>query len=147
MEMSFLESIGHIMTETGLKVLFSVVYDENIVPHMLSGKAIGRAIISHTLVELVLHALSAADIFDIYWPDNNAVDVNEEESIDQAQDRHKKDKRSDAILYLDSSEQQAHMHANTVSGEAMKLIDNLMKHEVDIADVESNENVKTLYSC
>ena len=29
----------------------------------------------------------------------------------------------------------------------MKLFDNLMKHEVDLADVESDETVKTLYSC
>ena len=29
----------------------------------------------------------------------------------------------------------------------MKLFDNLMKLEVDLADIESDENVKTLYSC
>ena len=40
MEMSLLDSIGHIMTETGLNVLFSVVYAENTVPHMLNGKLI-----------------------------------------------------------------------------------------------------------
>ena len=33
------------------------------------------------------------------------------------------------------------MHANAVAEEAMKLFDNLMKHEVDLANVES-ENVK-----
>ena len=63
MEMSFLGSIGHIMTETGLKDLFSVVYADNTVPHMLSGKAIARAIRAHELVELALHPLIAADIF------------------------------------------------------------------------------------
>ena len=51
MEMSFLDSIWHIMTETGLKVLFSVVYAENTVPHMLKGKVIARAIRAHTLVD------------------------------------------------------------------------------------------------
>ena len=39
------------------------------------------------------------------------------------------------------------MHSNTVAEEAMKLFDNLIKHEVDLADVESDENVKKLYSC
>ena len=35
------------------------------------------------------------------------------------------------------------MHSNTVAEETvMKLFDNLMKHEVDLADVESDENVK-----
>ena len=87
--------------------------------------------------------LIAADIFDINRPDNNAVDINEEESIDQAQDRHNMDK-SDGIITLDIKKQAPHMYSNTVAEEAMKLFDNLMKHEVDIADVESHEHVKTI---
>ena len=51
MEMSFLDSIGHIMTETGLKVLFSVEYAENTEPHMLNWKVIARAIRAHILVD------------------------------------------------------------------------------------------------
>ena len=51
MEMSFLDSFGHIMTETGLKFLFSAVNAENTVPHMLNGKVIARAIRAHTLVD------------------------------------------------------------------------------------------------
>ena len=84
----------------------------------------------------------AADIFDTNRPDNNAVDINEEASIGQAQDRHNMDKRSDAIITICINEQAAHMYSNTVTEEAMKLFDNLMKHEVDLADVESEENVK-----
>ena len=84
----------------------------------------------------------AADIFDINLPDYNAVDINEDKSIDQAQDRLNRNKRSDAIITLDIYEQTAHMNSNTVAEEAMKLFDNLMKHEVDLADMESDENVK-----
>ena len=91
--------------------------------------------------------LIAADIFDINQPDNNAVDINEEESTDQAQDVHNRDERSDAIITLDINEHAALIHANTVAEEAIKLFNNLMKHEVDLADVESDETVKTLYSC
>ena len=65
MEISFLGSIAHVMTETGLKDHYSVAYAENTVPHMLSGKVIASAIRAHTLVEFALHALIAADIFDI----------------------------------------------------------------------------------
>ena len=37
------------------------------------------------------------------------------------------------------------MHSNTVAEEAMmKLFDNLIKHELDLADVESDENVKNI---
>ena len=50
--------------------------------------------------------------------------------------------RSDAIITLDINEQTTHMRSNTVAEEAMKLYDNLMKHEVDLADMESDENVK-----
>ena len=71
----------------------------------------------------------AVDIFDINQSDNNAVDINEEESIDQAQDRHNMDKRSDAIITLDVSNQAVNIHFNTVAEEAMKLFDNLMKYE------------------
>ena len=36
------------------------------------------------------------------------------------------------------------MHANTVPEEARELFGNLMKHKVDLADVESDENVKNI---
>ena len=65
--------------------------------------------------------LIAADLFDINRSDNNAVYINEEESIDQAQDRHNTDKRTDAIITLDINEQASHMYSNTVAEEAMKL--------------------------
>ena len=69
----------------------------------------------------------AAGIFDINRPDNNAVDINEEESIYQTQGIHNRDERNDAIVTLDINEQAAHMHSNTVAGEAMmKLFDSLM---------------------
>ena len=42
----------------------------------------------------------AADTFDINRPDNNAVDINEEKSIDQAQDIHNRDEPSDIIITL-----------------------------------------------
>ena len=69
--------------------------------------------------------LIEADIFDINQSDNNAVDINEKDSIDQAQDRYNMDK-SDAIITLDLNKQAAHMQSNTVAEEAMKLFDNLM---------------------
>ena len=63
--------------------------------------------------------LNAADIFDINRSDNNAVDIYEIESIDQAEDRHDRDKRSDAIITLGITEQAAHMHSNTVATESL----------------------------
>ena len=95
--MSFLGSIAYFMTEAGLKVLLSVVFAENTVPHMLNGKAIAGAIRAHTSDDCSRYTC----VFDMTRPDNNAVDINEEESIDKAQDRHNRDERSDAIISLD----------------------------------------------
>ena len=54
--MSFLGAIGNVMAGTGLKELFEVIYAEGAVPHMLSGKAIARAIRAHTLIDAVLRS-------------------------------------------------------------------------------------------
>ena len=65
---------------------------------------------------------------------------NGEKSIDQAllNDRHSMNGRSDVIITLGISEQSALMHAmNTVAEEA-KLFDIIIKHEVDLTDVESD---------
>lgn len=56
--MSFLDSVGAIMKGSGLENLLSVVYAENSVMHILSGKAISRAIRGHILVESSLMPFS-----------------------------------------------------------------------------------------
>ena len=53
-------------------------------------------------------------------------------------------KRNDVIITLDINEQATHVHDNTVAEEARELFDNLMKHEVDLANVESDENVRNI---
>ncbi len=50
MQMSFLGSIGHLMAGSGLQELLEIVYAANSVKHMLTGKAISRAIRGHLLV-------------------------------------------------------------------------------------------------
>ena len=54
--MNFLGSIGAIMKGSGLEDL-SEVYAENSVTHMVSGKAVARAIRGHLLVESSLMSL------------------------------------------------------------------------------------------
>lgn len=55
--MSFLGSIGEIMKGSGIEDLLAEVYAENSIPHILSGKAIARAIRGHILVESSLNSL------------------------------------------------------------------------------------------
>ena len=55
--MRFLGSIGTLIKGTSLDDLISGVYAENSVIHMMSGKAISRAIRAHILVESSLMSL------------------------------------------------------------------------------------------
>ena len=52
--MSFLGSIGTLMDGSGLSELLATCYGPNAVIHMLSGKAVSRAIRGHFLVEAAL---------------------------------------------------------------------------------------------
>ena len=53
-EMSFIGSIGHLIAESGLKELLELIYAPNAVEHILTGKAIARAVRAHLLVDVVL---------------------------------------------------------------------------------------------
>ena len=53
--MSFVGSIGSLMDASGLSDVLQIIYGENTVKHMVSGKAIARAIRGHILVETALH--------------------------------------------------------------------------------------------
>lgn len=55
--MSFLGSIGHLMAGSGLKELLELIYAPNAVEHMLSGKAVSRALRGHLIVDAALNAL------------------------------------------------------------------------------------------
>ena len=68
--MSFLGSIGKMMKGSGLEELLAEVYAENSVEHMISGKAVSRAIRGHFLVESALKGL----LFDMVT-ENFDIDV------------------------------------------------------------------------
>ena len=62
--MSFLGSLGNLMKGSGLEELFSQVYREHTVVHMISGIAILRALRAHFLAESALVTLLTKDTFD-----------------------------------------------------------------------------------
>ena len=66
--MSFLGSIGHIITGSGLQRLLELVYAENTVTHMMSGKAYDRAFRGHLLVDAALNTMLVAKIFGTLVP-------------------------------------------------------------------------------
>ena len=64
-QMSFLGCIGHIMAGSGLEDVLGLAYATNAVVHMLSGKAIARAIRGHFLVDSALNCLLMRDLLNI----------------------------------------------------------------------------------
>ena len=54
MEMRFLGSIGHLLTDSGIKGLFELIYASKAVEQIMSGKAISRAVCAHLLLDAVL---------------------------------------------------------------------------------------------
>ena len=65
MQMSFLGSIGHLTAGSGLQELFEVVFAGNAVRHMLTGKAISRAVRGHMLADAALNTILVAKAYHI----------------------------------------------------------------------------------
>ena len=68
--MSFLGSIGKMMSGSGLEEVFEEVYAEHTVVHMLSGKAVARSLRAHILVQsalvaMILEAISQEENIDL----------------------------------------------------------------------------------
>ena len=70
MQMSFLGSVGHLMAGSGLQQVLEVVYAENAVKHILSGKAIARAIRGHFMIHAALNTKLIANAYNIPLPTN-----------------------------------------------------------------------------
>ena len=68
MQMSFLGSIGHLMAGSGLQELLEVVFAGNAVRHILTGKAISRAVRGHMLVDAALNTILVAKAYHIPLP-------------------------------------------------------------------------------
>ena len=69
--MSFLGSIGKLMAGSGLSSVLECVYGKNAVEHILSGKAISRAIRGHLLVDAALHM----NLIDILYPAKDELNI------------------------------------------------------------------------
>ena len=63
--MSFLGCIGHLMVGSVLQELLELVYAKNAVIHMLSGKALSRAVL---LTVHSLNAILASKTFNVLLP-------------------------------------------------------------------------------
>ena len=80
LEMSFLGSIGHIMSASGLQHILELVYAPNAVIHMLTGKAISRAVRGHLLVDSALNGLLLSDALGVPLSQSNHSEEEAEEA-------------------------------------------------------------------
>ena len=127
-QMSFLGSIGHLMTGSGLQELFELVYAENTVKHMLSGKAIARAIRAHFLVDAAVNAILLAKAYNLplsHVTKDEQLNTDAEESFPQNEDM----KEAQGLLkgLLDGTE----TLDNVLSSEPVTRIDQRINHVKD----------------
>ena len=80
--MSFLGCIGHLMAGSGLQDVLELVYAKNAVTHMMSGKAVSRAVRGHFLVDSALQAILVSNTFDLPLPEKIKTTPANEESAD-----------------------------------------------------------------
>ena len=71
--MSFLGCVGHLMAGSGLQDILEQIYASSVVTHILSGKAVSRAMRGHLLLDSALNALLIRMMFDFKksWDDEN----------------------------------------------------------------------------
>ncbi|CAG2213079.1 unnamed protein product [Mytilus edulis] len=79
-EMSFLGSIGRLMAGSGLHEVLETVYASNAVNHMLSGKAVSRAVRGFMMVENALHILLMKESFRVSLPNAHETDTEADSS-------------------------------------------------------------------
>lgn len=72
-EMSFLGCIEHQMASSGLQEVLELIYAPNAVIHMMSGKAVARAVRAHSIVDASLNAMILADVFNPNLPQQSAI--------------------------------------------------------------------------
>lgn len=75
-EMSFLGCIGSLMAESGITEALKTIYAENVIQHILSGKAVQRAVRAHQLLVSVINALLLEKAFGISLSDTSETSIN-----------------------------------------------------------------------
>ncbi len=121
--MSFLGSIGQLMAGSGLHDTLETIYAEQAVTHILSGKAINRAVRGHILVDAALHSLLIEKAFHFPLPLEGSHTDNTE------------DERDGQLSCTSSHERMEN---------AGKLFDALLSHECTVENVTIDQNLEII---
>lgn len=68
MQVSFLGSIGHLITGSRLQELLEMIYARNTVTYMMTGKAVARTVRGHMLVDAAMNTILIADAYNAPVP-------------------------------------------------------------------------------
>ena len=113
--MSFLGSIGHLMKGSGLEELLELIYSDNAVGHIVSGKAVSRAWRGHCLVQSALYALIMSHAYNLPFP----ITEDRDNDLD--------------LVYLEPGEDpQQHLDVNEDLKEIKIMLEKLLKNEMTI---------------
>ena len=97
-QMSFLDCIGYLMACSGLQDALELVYAKNAVGHMLSGKAIARAIRGHFLVDAALNALLVSHTFNVPLPVTTCVSYETADHDVPADQEEREENLTDSLI-------------------------------------------------
>lgn len=131
-EMSFLGCIGHLMGGSGLREVLQVIYADNAVGHILSGKAVSRAVRGHLLVDAGLNALLIAQALSLDIPTDESTQEPSTSRDTMSVGDQPCDSNSAGISREEQSEQ-----------DEMSMLTELMKHlltgSIPASEVETDE--------
>lgn len=83
--MSYLGSIGHLMNSSGLREVLGLLYADNAVNHILTGKAYARAVRGHTLIDAALNSMVVTEAYDVPPADPTCGETVDHEPVEQRQ--------------------------------------------------------------
>ena len=151
--MSFLGSIGKMMAGTGLSNLLEMIYGENAVKHMMTGKAVSRELRGHFLIESVL----TKKLLKILLPDAWVAESMEADLERGNEDEERQDAwvaesmEADLERGNDDEERQLIEMKREVTKDTLEEIEELFTSfidgEVTIDDVSGSEAMQNLEIC
>jgi len=84
--MNFLGCIGHLRDSSGLHEVLELIYAPNAIIHMLSGKAIARALRVHCIIDAALNTLMLRKVFNVPLPCHTEAPESNDSDNDEAAD-------------------------------------------------------------
>lgn len=141
-EMSYLGCVGHLMSGSGLQELLQVVYAQNSVEHMLSGKALARAVRGHLLVDSALNMLLTARAYKV---DLDAISENTSDSVVESQLQYENVERATDECNRDSSSDACQASLPDDFMLLDTLLAELLSRQRSATDVETNQTLQRIF--